>query len=208
MRDDIWLVALDDASLAGRSMLSPERPRVSSIARVDTLDRHRSISGVASEVCKRVATSGVSDDRELEEGSVFEDTRLPWDRSEGMPSTGKGFEGLVRVTFIHSSLGVTSSMAVTSKKSSKLRGRPLCMRWGLLVPSRKRGSRIFNCGGVRCMAGSKTATGPLTVSVVHYRESDVRIDTRVSSNHVRHNAAQIVSISSYADGGVCRICDG
>jgi hypothetical protein len=172
------------------------------------LDRHRSISGVASEVCRRAAASGGPDDRELGDGRAFEDNRLPWDWSEGFPSSGKEFDGLVRVTFIHSSLGVTSSMAVTSKKSNRLRGRPLCMRWGLLAPSRKRGSKIFNCGGARCMAGSKTATGPLTVSVVHYRESDVRMDTIVSSDHVRNNATQCASISSYADGGECRICDG
>jgi hypothetical protein len=29
---------------------------------------------------------------------------------------------------------------------------------------------IFNCGGDRSVAGSKMATGPLTVSVVHYKE--------------------------------------
>ncbi len=171
------------------------------------LERHRSISGVASEVCRRADASGVPDEKELEEGRAFEDNRTPRDTSEGVPLSRKESEGLVRVTFIHSSLGVTSSMAVTSKKSNKLRGRPLCMRWGLLEPSRKRGSRIFNCGGARCIAGSKTATGPLTLSVVHYRESDVRIDTRVSSDHVRCNVPQCVSISSYADDGGCRTCD-
>ena len=158
-------------------------------------------------MCRRAAASGVPGDRELEGGSAFGDNRFPRDRSEGFPSSGKEFDGPARVTFIHSSLGVTSNIAVTSKKSNKLRGRPLCMRWGLLEPSRKSGSRIFNCGGARCMAGSNTATGPLTVSVVHYRESNVRMDIRISFDHVRHNAAQSASISNYADGGVCKICD-
>ena len=109
------------------------------------VDRHRSISGVASKLC-RVVGSRAPDDKELEEGSGFEDDdRHPWDISTS--SSGKEYDGLERVTFFHSSLGVTSSMAVTSKKSNKLRGRPLCIRWGLLAPSRKRGSRIFNCGG-------------------------------------------------------------
>ena len=166
MLDDRRLVARDGVSLAGPPMLSAYRERLSSITRVDTLDRHRSISGVASDVCS-IARSGIPDDRELEEGRGFEDNR---DTSEGFTSSGQEYDGLERVTFTHSSLGVTNSMAVTSKKSNKLRGRPLCMRWGLLEPSRKRGSKIFNCGGARSIAGSKTATGPLTVSVVHYRE--------------------------------------
>ena len=105
--------------------------------------------------------SRAPDDRELEEGSGFEDDNI------STSSSGKEYDGLERVTFFHSSLGVTSSMAVTSKKSNKLRGRPLCIRWGLLAPSRKRGSKIFNCGGDCSRAGSRTATEPLTVSVVH-----------------------------------------
>jgi hypothetical protein len=35
----------------------------------------------------------------------------------------------------------------------------------------------------------------------------MRKDMRVFSDHVRHNAAQSVSTSSYAGDGVCRICD-
>ena len=35
----------------------------------------------------------------------------------------------------------------------------------------------------------------------------MRIDIRGSSDHVRHNATQSVSISSYAGDGVCRIYD-
>ncbi|SRR6266404_4563980 len=137
------------------------------------LDRHCSISGVASEV-SAAAGSGVS-----EEGRPFDEDRPSGDGVEELSLAGTEFAGPVRVTFIHSSLGVTSNMAVTSKKSSKLSGRPLCIRWGLLVPSRKRGSRIFNCGGARCMAGSRTATGPLTVCVVHYRERYKNEYTRI-----------------------------
>jgi hypothetical protein len=33
------------------------------------------------------------------------------------------------------------------------------------------------------------------------------MDIRVVSDHVQHNAAQSVSISSYASDGECRICD-
>ena len=35
----------------------------------------------------------------------------------------------------------------------------------------------------------------------------MRTDICVSSNHVRHNVTQSMSISSYVDDGACRICD-
>ena len=107
------------------------------------VDRHRSISGVASDVCG-VVRLRAPDDRELEEGSRFEDIdRLP----QGIPasSSGKEYDGLERVTFFHSPLGVTSRIAVMSKKSDELRGRPLCVLWNLLGPSGKRGSSIVKC---------------------------------------------------------------
>jgi hypothetical protein len=46
------------------------------------------------------------------------------DWSEESPSSGKGFDGLVRVAFIHSSLGVTSSMAVTRTGRTHLERKP------------------------------------------------------------------------------------
>ena len=107
------------------------------------VDRHRSISGVASDVCG-VVRLRAPDDRELEEGSRFEDIdRLPQDIPAS--SSGKEYDGLERVTFSHSPLGVTSRIAAMSKKSDELRGRPLCIRWNLLGPSGKRGSRIVKC---------------------------------------------------------------
>ncbi|KAH9003239.1 hypothetical protein EDB83DRAFT_2324396 [Lactarius deliciosus] len=51
----------------------PLREWLSCLARAGMLERHRSIPGVASEVCRRAATSGVPDERELEEGRPFED---------------------------------------------------------------------------------------------------------------------------------------
>ncbi|KAH9033721.1 hypothetical protein EDB83DRAFT_1830602 [Lactarius deliciosus] len=81
------------------------------------------------------------------------------------------------------------------------------MLWGLLEPRRKRGSKIFNCGGARCVVGSTIATGSLTISVVHYRENDMRIDAGVSTDHVRRNAPESASISSYVDGGGSKCCD-
>ena len=91
------------------------------------LDRHRSIAGVASDVCNGASTSGVSE--ESLNGRVSEDGKLPRDvLEERYPASVDGSDGLVRVTFIHSSAGVTNSIAVTSKKSNKLRARPLCMR--------------------------------------------------------------------------------
>ena len=126
------------------------------------VDRHRSISGVASELCGIIG-SRAPDNRELEEGSGLEDIDRPRDISTS--SSGEEYDGLEHV-FFHSSLGVTSSVAVTSRKSDKMRGRTVMHSWCLLAPSRKRGSRVGLLSACS-MAGSKTATEPLTVSVVH-----------------------------------------
>ena len=90
------------------------------------VDRHRSISGVASELC-RVVGSRALDDMELEEGTGFEDISTS--------SSGKEYDGLEHVTFFHSSLGLR---------------------------------RFLSCT----------------------RENDMRMDIRVSSDHVRHNATR------------------
>ncbi|KAH9170913.1 hypothetical protein EDB89DRAFT_1907381 [Lactarius sanguifluus] len=56
--------------------------------RAGMLERHRSISGVASEGCRRATGSGIPDERELEEGRPFEDN-TPRDKSERFPSSRK-----------------------------------------------------------------------------------------------------------------------
>jgi|SRR6266850_1104173 len=146
-RKDSRLVAREELS----SLLSPRRDWLPSTTCAGIIeDRHRSISGAASELCKRGARGS--------------------DEEPGCPDSVTESDALGRVTFIHSSFGVINIIAVTSKKSKRLRARPLCMRWGRLVSTRKRGSRIFTCGGARCIPGSKMAIGPLTVSVVHWKE--------------------------------------
>lgn len=56
------------------------------------------------------------------------------------------------------------------------------------------------------MVDPKMAREPFIVSVAHYRESDMRVDLRVSFNR-RHVTAHKLSISSYVSDGRCRICD-
>ncbi|KAH9170902.1 hypothetical protein EDB89DRAFT_2243788 [Lactarius sanguifluus] len=76
---------------AGHEMqATTKNPNVS--PRAGMLERHRSISGVASEVCRRAATLGVPDERELEEGRPFEDN-TPMDKSEGHHRRGKNLMG-------------------------------------------------------------------------------------------------------------------
>ena len=74
MLDDKRAVAQAIVSLAGPPMLPAWCERLSSVRRVDTLDRHRSISGMASDICS-IARLGDPEDRELEEGAGFEDNR-------------------------------------------------------------------------------------------------------------------------------------
>ena len=60
------------------------------------------------------------------------------------------------------------------------------------------------------MAGSNMATGPLTVSVVHYekgRDMSTGAQSRFIASDVQNNEDRRLSISSYAGGGGRRICD-
>jgi hypothetical protein len=72
-------------------------------------------------------------------------------------------------------------------------------------PVRKSGPiKKFDCGDARCMAGSKTATGPLTVSVVEYIE---RAILGYTCTLQPRNAVLSVSISSNAGDEECSISD-
>jgi hypothetical protein len=73
----------------------------------------------------RAAASGDPEDKELGEGSAFEDNRLPGTGRKGCHYPGKNLKGIG---------SLFTRRPASSKKSNKLRGRPLCMRW----------SRIFN----------------------------------------------------------------
>jgi hypothetical protein len=68
---------------------------------------------------------------------------------------------------------------------------------------------IFSCGGDRSAAGSNIATGPLTVSVVHYGEGHMSTGGQLGfiSSSVQHNEGRRASISSYAYSEGGRICD-
>jgi hypothetical protein len=71
----------------------------------------------------------------------------------------------------------SSSPDITSKKSNKREGRPLCSQ-SSLGPNRKRGSDSVDCGGASCTVGSKTARGREKAL-----ESDMRMDICVPSDN-------------------------
>ncbi|KAF8269268.1 hypothetical protein EI94DRAFT_1785476 [Lactarius quietus] len=151
---EAWKYELRDDAEDG-----PQHEQLSSIVRFERPDRHRSISGVTSDACESCRIES-SDDREVGERMGFEDNRLPRDTSEGFPSLA--------------SQAVTTSMAVTIKNLSKSQGRPL-YHLGLLEPSRRKRAPELIVRGIRCEAGTITATGIGMLG--HYRERDPQTST-------------------------------